>query len=425
MPDIRNFFKAASTSATQKRRREDGGGEAGPPIDAALLSTWPSRDGCFDDLEPDPKRRKQFVAALHMMNATKERLSQAPAVHTAATSPDFKKYTPLEKQVIELKAKHKALGCLLAFEVGYKFMFYGDDATVVAQELSIVAYPKNNFLVAGIPIERLRVHLRRLCDAGHKVGVIRQTETRALKAAATSGSSKLFTRELKAVFTKTTLIDDSLDETCGQNPSESSADFGMLDSHLISLSEFNVADADPELVLQLQEGTDGGLLRTRGDNTKTNAAGCCSGGACTPEHRDFAGSAASAENVRSAGRAECSPESPDVVIGMVAIDTATATIVHDCFLDGPGRPELEARLAHLQPQEILSPNARLRPAEHRRTSVPGYLAQRSDIGISDDTERLIKRLAAVGTGREWRIERRPATEWGYVTAVDRLCKCAP
>jgi DNA mismatch repair protein MSH3 len=114
-----------------------------------------------------------------MVQATRERLTQAPAAgvpHSANGG-----YTPLEQQVVALKQKHQALDCLMAFEVGYKFMFFGEDASVVSRELSIVAYPKHSFLVAGIPVERLKVHLRRLVEADHKVGVLRQSETRAIK----------------------------------------------------------------------------------------------------------------------------------------------------------------------------------------------------------------------------------------------------
>lgn len=38
------------------------------------------------------------------------------------------KFTPLETQVVELKAKYP--GCLLLIEVGYKFRFFGEDAKV-------------------------------------------------------------------------------------------------------------------------------------------------------------------------------------------------------------------------------------------------------------------------------------------------------
>ena len=45
-------------------------------------------------------------------------------------------------------------GVLLAVEVGYKFMFYGDDAKAAAEALSIVAYPFIAFIVSRL--DRLR-----------------------------------------------------------------------------------------------------------------------------------------------------------------------------------------------------------------------------------------------------------------------------
>lgn len=135
MADIRSFFNAAPTAAAAAKRSRSLSPARGAP-------SWPDRGRCFDDLEPDAKRQRGFVNALESMQETQERLTQAGGGAGLQVSPSFKKHTPLEKQVIELKAKHEALGCLLAFEVGYKFMFYGNDASVVAQALSIVAYPK-------------------------------------------------------------------------------------------------------------------------------------------------------------------------------------------------------------------------------------------------------------------------------------------
>jgi DNA mismatch repair ATPase MutS len=59
----------------------------------------------------------------------------------------------------------------------------------------------NNFRSASIPVQRLFVHIRRLVDVGYKVGVVRQTETAALKKVSTT-KSKVFTRELSALYTK-------------------------------------------------------------------------------------------------------------------------------------------------------------------------------------------------------------------------------
>ena len=101
----------------------------------------------------------------------------------------------------------------MLIEVGYKFHFYGEDARVAAKTLNIFAYQSRNYLTASVPVPRLHVYVRRLVDAGHKVGVIRQTETAALKAAGeyvdkngdTSGKSGLFERKLVGLYTKSTL----------------------------------------------------------------------------------------------------------------------------------------------------------------------------------------------------------------------------
>ena len=54
-------------------------------------------------------------------------------------------------------------------QVGYKFRFFGEDAEVAARECNIFAYPDRNFMTASIPVPRLRVYVRRLVEAGHKV----------------------------------------------------------------------------------------------------------------------------------------------------------------------------------------------------------------------------------------------------------------
>ncbi|XP_027103815.1 DNA mismatch repair protein MSH3 isoform X1 [Coffea arabica] len=112
------------------------------------------------------------------------------------------KYTPLEQQVVELKAKYPDV--LLMVEVGYKYRFFGEDAENAARILGIYAHMDHNFLTASIPTFRLNVHVRRLVSAGYKVGVVKQTETAAIKA---HGTNKLgpFCRGLSALYTKATL----------------------------------------------------------------------------------------------------------------------------------------------------------------------------------------------------------------------------
>ncbi|KAK3681528.1 Mismatch repair protein msh3 [Vermiconidia calcicola] len=128
------------------------------------------------------------------------------------------KLTPMEKQVLEIKRKHT--DTLLVVEVGYKFRFFGEDARVAAKELSIVCIPGkfrfdehpseahiDRFASASIPVHRLHVHVKRLVSAGHKVGVVRQLETAALKAAG-DNRNKAFERGLTNLYTKGTYIDD-------------------------------------------------------------------------------------------------------------------------------------------------------------------------------------------------------------------------
>lgn len=62
----------------------------------------------------------------------------APAP-TKETKGKAKKLTPLEKQVVDIKRKHK--DTILVVEVGYKFRFFGEDARTAAKELSIVCIP--------------------------------------------------------------------------------------------------------------------------------------------------------------------------------------------------------------------------------------------------------------------------------------------
>lgn len=128
------------------------------------------------------------------------------------------KLTPMEQQYLDIKRKH--LDTVILYEVGYKFRFMGEDARTAAKVLSIVCipgkfrydehpseahYPK--FASASFPVARLHVHVKRLVSAGHKVGVVRQVETAALKAAGDNRNAP-FVRKLTNVYTKGTYVDD-------------------------------------------------------------------------------------------------------------------------------------------------------------------------------------------------------------------------
>ncbi|KAK7421930.1 Mismatch repair protein msh3 [Neonectria punicea] len=129
------------------------------------------------------------------------------------------KLTPMEVQFLDIKRKH--MDTVLIVEVGYKFRFFGEDARIAAKELSIVCIPGkmrydehpseahlDRFASASIPVHRLSVHAKRLVAAGHKVGVVRQIETAALKKAGDNRNAP-FIRKLTNLYTKGTYIDEN------------------------------------------------------------------------------------------------------------------------------------------------------------------------------------------------------------------------
>ncbi|KAJ2160428.1 Mismatch repair protein msh3 [Coemansia sp. RSA 552] len=140
------------------------------------------------------------------------------------------KYTPLEQQVLDAKKKHADM--ILAVEVGYKYRFFGEDARIAARVLGIMCTTANNFYNASIPTPRLMVHVRRLVAAGYKVGMLRQTETAALKAAGDNRSAP-FTRRLAEVFTTGTLVEEGDGDehyllSLVERPAGQHVSFGML-----------------------------------------------------------------------------------------------------------------------------------------------------------------------------------------------------
>ncbi|XP_066459044.1 DNA mismatch repair protein Msh3 [Eleutherodactylus coqui] len=202
-------------------------------------------------------------------------------------------YTPLEEQYMEIKEKHK--DAVLCVECGYKYRFFGEDAEIAARELNIYCHLDHNFMTASIPTHRLFVHVRRLVAKGFKVGVVKQTETAALKAAGENKNS-LFTRRLAALYTKSTLIGEDV-------------------SPLISID-------DP---LEVETVT---------TDTPSSYLLCISE---MPEKSN-------------------TKKVDDVLFGLMAVQPSTGEVIFDSFHDSKSRSELETRILRLQPAEILLPS---------------------------------------------------------------------
>ena len=207
------------------------------------------------------------------------------------------KLTPMEKQFLDIKRKH--MDTLMIMEVGYKYKFWGEDARIAAKELSIVCIPGkfrfdehpseahlDRFASASIPTHRLHVHVKRLVGAGHKVGIIRQLETAALKAAGDNRNAP-FVRKLTNLYTKGTYI-DSVEGL--EAPTEESTGGAPSTGYLVCITESNAKGW----------GTD-----------------------------------------------------EKVHVGLVAVQPATGDVIHDDFEDGFMRSEIETRLLHIAPCEIL------------------------------------------------------------------------
>ena len=216
---------------------------------------------------------------------------------SSKASSSVAKLTPLETQVKKCKADHP--GVLLLIEVGYKFHFYGEDAEIASKVLNIFAYhPRDRlYLTASVPVPRLHIYVRRLVEAGHKVGVIRQTETAALKAAGETegGKSGVFERRLVGLYTRSTLEAGTAianEDTTNDDGENVAAADGRTSSYLLCVAE--------------GPGDDGGDGSDRGTR-----------------------------------------------IGVAAIDASTGDVRHDEFVDGRMRPGLEARLLRTSPTEVL------------------------------------------------------------------------
>uniref|UniRef100_T1II89 DNA mismatch repair protein MSH3 n=1 Tax=Strigamia maritima TaxID=126957 RepID=T1II89_STRMM len=238
-----------------------------------------------------------------------------------------KSYTPLEKQFLEFKKDNPDV--ILFIECGYKYRFFDKDAEIAAKELNFYCHLDHNFQTASLPKHRLFVHVRRLVAKGYKVGVVKQTETAALKAAGDSRSC-LFSRELSAIYTKATMIGEDVDLNCEQELLEIQAkDEG---SYVMCISEYHSKEV--------------------GFN-----------------------------------------------IGIVACRPTTGDIIFDYFGDNSTRSQLENRITHIQPSEIIV----------RIT------------GLSNATSQLLQDYA-LNTADPIRIEKQPDDLFDYVTAITKVSK---
>uniref|UniRef100_A0A671KX91 DNA mismatch repair protein MSH3 n=1 Tax=Sinocyclocheilus anshuiensis TaxID=1608454 RepID=A0A671KX91_9TELE len=249
-------------------------------------SVMNSYNELVEEVKEEPIKIKQFSFSQFAKNTLIKKSSEEPGVPNRRTKTI---YTPLEEQYMEIKKQHA--DTVLCVECGYKYRFFGEDAEIAAKELNITCHLDHNFMTASIPTHRLFVHVRRLVSQGYKVGVVKQTETTAIKASGTNKSS-LFTRQLHALYTKSTLVGEDV------NP-------------LLKLGDLEQAED------VVQDSGNSYLM-------------------CVSESFD--------------------KQSKELTVGMVVVQPSIGDLMVDCFKDNVSHSELESRVLKIQPVEILVPS---------------------------------------------------------------------
>ncbi|XP_058842608.1 DNA mismatch repair protein Msh3-like [Acipenser ruthenus] len=298
---LKGFSSSSSGSSSSVKEglsgRERGSVSQSDSSLSESLNSSITAEGSFEEMGTESKTKKQRGPSfdLNQFATGKGRVSRESGADSSTPNRRTKSiYTPLELQFLEIKEKHKDV--LLCVECGYKYRFFGEDAEIASRELNIYCHLDHNFMTASIPTHRLFVHVRRLVSKGHKVGVVKQTETTALKAVGGNKSS-LFTRELTALYTKSTLVGEDV------NP-------------LLKLGDLEEAED-----VVVEDAPNNYLLCI-----------CESWGSSKDRKRQ------------------------ELTIGMVAVQPSTGDVVFDCFQDSSSRSELEGRILRVQPVELLLPS---------------------------------------------------------------------
>lgn len=165
--------------------------------------------------EADLPAEDAVVEVPAVLESSVKRKATATRKTTTKKAPSKIKLTPLEQQFKDLKSANPDK--VLAIQVGYKFKFFGNDAVVASQLLNIMLIRGNldleernyeRYAYCSIPDNRLHIHLQRLLNNGLKVGVVKQTETAAIKSV--ESKSGLFERKITGVYTKATYMGDEL-----------------------------------------------------------------------------------------------------------------------------------------------------------------------------------------------------------------------
>ncbi|KAG0305679.1 Mismatch repair protein msh3 [Dissophora globulifera] len=298
---------------------------ASPITDDSTLSTMTSRRRRLIVSESDEDMDYSEAADAQEQVDDEASASRSKSARPSRTTPttnsrsaNIKKatkspYTPLEKQFVEIKEQQP--DAVLCIEVGYKFRFFGEDAEIASRELSIAHFMDHNFYTASIPIHRLDVHVRR-----------------QVLLLVHAGYKVGVVRQMETAALK----------SAGDNKS---APFTRKLTNLYTKATFL------ESLDQDEEQFQGSFV---GKAPSSQYLMCI--------YEQPQGGSGTDEKVR---------------IAMLAVQPATGDIIYDEFVDGHFRNELETRLLHIQPAELIVP---MEPLSKATEKILGYLTGSSNRG---------------------------------------------
>ncbi|KAG7379726.1 Mismatch repair protein msh3 [Phytophthora pseudosyringae] len=143
------------------------------------------------------------TSVLTAVRYRKRKQREASTEKTTATAPPS--LTSMEKQVVRLRETYP--DTLLLFECGYRMRIFGQDAENAAAVLGIRAQQHKRFVEASVPVHRTLFHARRLVHAGFKVGVVKQVDSVAVRAATKvpGAQRKPLERCVAEIYTRATI----------------------------------------------------------------------------------------------------------------------------------------------------------------------------------------------------------------------------
>lgn len=155
---ISSFFTKKPAEKKAKNKEHESSDTASQAMDIDTAPKVTTQKLSSDELK---KLQERFA---NKFGARDEQLLQKRQhVESLMTDPHTaiprQKYTPLESQVVDLKARYP--GCLLLIEVGYKFRFFGEDAKIASRVLHVANFIDRNFYVASVPVHRLNYHVQK------------------------------------------------------------------------------------------------------------------------------------------------------------------------------------------------------------------------------------------------------------------------